>query len=73
MSEERKIVTYLESDLPKLIMCGRASSRTGFSLRLDGPVTAKELKAVVRMIEAQIQLLEEDQVPSPDMPEPRNG
>lgn len=59
ISEPAKFVTLLESDLPKLIMAGPLSSRTTYTLRVDGPWGVKELRALLQMLTAQIEILEE--------------
>lgn len=56
---EVRMVTLLESDLPKLIMVGHASPKTSYSVRVDGPVSSKELRNIIRMIELQAVFLED--------------
>lgn len=55
---EIKTVTLLESDLPKLVMSGILSKSTAFTLRVDGPFGVREAQSILRLMQAQIEILE---------------
>ena len=59
MSETQK-VTLLESDLPKMVCSGQLSKATSFTLRVEGPFTQREAKALLFYMQAQIDVLSED-------------
>ena len=55
---ERKAVTFLAADLPKLVLSGPASKRTTFALHVTGPVDRKELENIIEVIKLQVTFLE---------------
>lgn len=56
---EVRIVTLLESDLPKFICSGKLSNSTGFTLRVDGPFGKREAKALMHLLAVQMEVLSE--------------
>ena len=52
-------VTLMQSDLPRCVIAGALSMRTTFSLRVDGYFDAKERIALMKMIQAQLDVLDE--------------
>lgn len=56
---EPKTVTFLESDLPKLVISGPASPSTTFALHVTGPVRAKEVNNIIRQLNLHLEFLEE--------------
>lgn len=56
-TDNREVVTFLESDMPKLILIGSLSKRTRYTLRVDGPVAERELHNLISLIEAQIAVI----------------
>lgn len=62
MSEPKiKTVTYLESDLPKVVVSGPASTTTTFALHVAGPFGIKEARNILKQINLYIEFLEEEE------------
>lgn len=60
-SQEPKILTLLEADLPKIVMSGFVSKRTTFHLRVVGPFGSKEINNLIRQLQLHLQFQLEDE------------
>jgi len=65
MSEsEKRFVTYLECDLPKLVLSGPLGPRTTYAIHVTGPWDSDTSARLIQIVEMQRGWLAEDEAAS---------